>query len=184
MSTLASRGVFLTVTVFFLLFFVLPIWGALRGAFLDAQGGLTFDYLLEVFRNPIYREGLINSFLIAVQTTLGCVLLAVPLAFGYVRYEFPGRGLCNGLLLTPLILPPFVGALGVQAILGQAGALNSLLVLLGLVAPDQPHRLAGGRADGGRGADECAPPLSHRLPECLGGAGQSRSRRWRRRPLT
>ena len=138
MSTLAARGVFLTVTVFFLLFFVLPIWGALRGAFLDAQGGLTFDYLLEVFRNPIYREGLINSFLIAVQTTLGCVLLAVPLAFGYVRYEFPGRGLCNGLLLTPLILPPFVGALGVQAILGQAGALNSLLILLGLVAPDQP----------------------------------------------
>ena len=138
MSTLASRGIFLTVTVFFLLFFVLPIWGALRGAFIDAQGGFTFEYLLEVFRNPIYREGLFNSFLIAVLTTLGCVLLAVPLAFGYVRYEFPGRGLCNGLLLTPLILPPFVGALGVQAILGQAGALNSLLLLLGLAAPDRP----------------------------------------------
>lgn len=138
MSALASRFVFLTVTGFFLLFFVLPIWGTLRSAFLDARGGFTLDYLLEVFRNPLYLDGLLNSFLIAALTTLGCVLLALPLAFAYVRYEFPGRALCNGLLLTPLILPPFVGALGVQAILGQAGALNSLLTLLSLVEPTRP----------------------------------------------
>ena len=35
----------------------------------------------------------------------------------------------TGLLLVPMILPPFVGAIGFQQILGQYGALN---VLLGL----------------------------------------------------
>lgn len=138
MSQALSRVVYLTVTGFFILFFLLPIWGTLQTAFLDARGGLTLDYVLEVFRNPLYREGLVNSTIIAACTTLGCLLVALPLAFAFVRYQFPGRALLNSLLLIPLILPPFVGALGVQAMLGQAGALNSLLMTVGLVRPEQP----------------------------------------------
>lgn len=138
MSQALSRVVYLTVTGFFILFFLLPIWGTLQTAFLDARGGLTVDYVLEVFRNPLYREGLVNSAIIAACTTLGCLLVALPLAFAFVRYRFPGRALLNSLLLIPLILPPFVGALGVQAMLGQAGALNSLLMTLGLVRSEQP----------------------------------------------
>jgi iron(III) transport system permease protein len=138
MSQLLSRTAYLTVTVFFLLFFMLPIWGTLRMAFIDAQGGFTLDFVIEVFRNPVYREGLLNSFSIAALTTLGCLLLALPLAVFYVRYQFPGRSLLNSLLLTPLILPPFVGALGIQAMLGQAGAFNSLLATLGFIRPERP----------------------------------------------
>lgn len=138
MSQALSRAVYLATAVFFVLFFLLPIWGTLHTAFLDARGGPTLDYVLEVFRNPLYREGLENSAMIAVFTTLGCLLVALPLAYAYVRYQFPGRTLLNSLLLIPLILPPFVGALGVQAMLGQAGALNSLLMALGLVRAEQP----------------------------------------------
>lgn len=138
MSPGLSRLVSLTVTVFFLLFFVLPIWGTLQTAFIDARGGFTLDFIGEVFRNPVYREGLVNSFLIAAWTTLGCLVLALPLAVLYVRYEFPGRPVLNSLLLTPLILPPFVGALGVQAMLGQAGAFNSLLAAVGIGNPGRP----------------------------------------------
>ena len=138
MSPTLSRGVYLLVTVFFALFFVLPIWGTLHTAFVDMHGGFTLDYIAEVFRNPLYREGLLNSLFIALLTTLACLLISLPLALGYVRYAFPLRNLLNSLMLTPLILPPFVGALGIQAMLGQAGALNSLLIRLGLQSADQP----------------------------------------------
>lgn len=138
MSQCLGRAVYLAVTVFFLLFFVLPIWGTLRMAFIDARGGFTLDFVIEVFRNPVYRDGLLNSFSIAAFTTLGCLFVALPLAVFYVRYQFPGRSLLNSLLLTPLILPPFVGALGVQAMLGQAGAVNSLLAALGFIRPGHP----------------------------------------------
>ena len=37
-----------------------------------------------------------------------------------------------------MILPPFVGAIGVRQILGQQGALNALLVHLGLQDPAAP----------------------------------------------
>ena len=138
MSDALSRMVFAVVVVFFALFFALPIWGTLRTAFFDAQGVLTLDYILEVFRNPLYLEGLLNAFTIAVFTTLGCLAVGLPLTVIYVRFDFPGKALLNSLVLVPLILPPFVGAIGVQAMLGQAGALNSLLMTLGMMSREHP----------------------------------------------
>ena len=44
-----------------------------------------------------------------------------------VRYEFFGRKLLSGLLLVPLVLPPFVGAIGVRMVLGRYGPLTVLL---------------------------------------------------------
>ena len=102
-----------------------------------------------MFLNELYREGLWNSFIIAVWTTLGALCLALPLAVCYVRFAFPGRALLNSLVLMPLILPPFVGAIGIKTMLGQAGALNSLLINLGLMDALHPtdwlgqHRMLG-----------------------------------------
>lgn len=94
-----------------------------------AEGAFTGRYLAGVFRNPIYAEGLLNSLGIAAGTTLLATLLAIPLAWLAHRYRFPGRALFGALILVPLILPPFVGAIGVMQVLGPYGALNALLGL-------------------------------------------------------
>jgi iron(III) transport system permease protein len=112
--------------LYFTLFFVWPSAETLRGAFVTNDGSLTLAYLLEVFRNPIYLEGLSNAFLLAVASTALAIVLALPLAFLSDRFTFPGKSILSGLVLVPMILPPFVGAIGVKQILGQAGALNSL----------------------------------------------------------
>jgi iron(III) transport system permease protein len=90
-------------------------------------------YLLEIVRNPIYREGLGNAFAIAAVTTLLVLALAVPLALIHDRFDFAGKFLVTPLLLLPMILPPFVGALGFAQVLGRFGAVNSLLTTLGVV---------------------------------------------------
>ncbi|MCE9519444.1 MAG: iron ABC transporter permease [Verrucomicrobia bacterium] len=138
MSRRTSYMVFATMALFFACFFVAPIWTTLRVAFADAHGGFTMDHIWEVFRNPLYREGLWNSFLLGVFSTLGCVLLGLPLALIYTRYDFPGKSAFNSLLLLPMIIPPFVGAIGVRAMMGQAGAFNSLLIKLGLMSAEHP----------------------------------------------
>lgn len=138
MSRAFSMTVFGAMSLFFACFFAFPIWSTVRVAFENTHGGFTMDYVWEVFRNPLYREGLMNSFLIAVWSTLGCLALSLPLALVFTRCEFPGRNLLNSLVLLPMILPPFVGAIGVRAMLGQAGAINSLLMTLGLMRPDAP----------------------------------------------
>lgn len=138
MSPSAARTLFIALLVFFGCFFVWPILTSVVVAFRDVRGGFTMQYVFEVFANALYREGLINSFSMAVWSTLGCLLVAVPLAVIYVKFDFPGKVLLNSLVLTPMILPPFVGAIGVKAILGQMGALNSLLTSVGLMDPNHP----------------------------------------------
>ena len=149
MSKTLSLLIFLGMTAFFACFFAYPIWAALESAFRGPNHKFTLDYVSEVFLNELYREGLWNSFIIAVWTTLGALCLALPLAVCYVRFAFPGRALLNSLVLMPMILPPFVGAIGIKTMLGQAGALNSLLINLGLMDAMHPtdwlgqHRMLG-----------------------------------------
>jgi iron(III) transport system permease protein len=120
---------------FFACFFLWPIGATLSGAFLDADGKFTFEFVAEVFRNRIYLEGLRNAFLLAVASTAVTLAIALPLAFITDRFDFPGKKLLSGLLLVPMILPPFVGAIGVRQMLGQNGALNALLAHLGVCDP-------------------------------------------------
>jgi iron(III) transport system permease protein len=138
MSRHFSILVLVVTGVYFALFFAWPIAETLRGAFITNDGSFTLSYLLEVFRNPIYLEGLSNAFLLAVASTALAIVLALPLAFLSDRFAFPGKGILSGLVLVPMILPPFVGAIGVKQILGQAGALNSLLQAIGLMSPEHP----------------------------------------------
>lgn len=105
---------------------ILPIFMVVRGGFW-VEGKFTLRYLRGVFENPIYAEGLANSLLIAVGTTAVALLLAVPLAWLNHRYEFAGKRVWTAGILVPMILPPFVGAIGLTQILGQYGALNALL---------------------------------------------------------
>ncbi len=118
--------VFLFTLALFGVLFLYPLWRVISGGFF-VGGHFTLEYLRGVFNNPIYAQGLLNSFAIAVGTTTLVVLIAVPLAWIANRYDFAGKGVLGGLLLVPMILPPFVGAIGFQQILGWYGSVNTAL---------------------------------------------------------
>ncbi len=132
MSQNFARLVFAFTLLFFGAFFLWPILQILKGGFIDADGALTFAYLASLLSDPLYLGGLANSFLLAATTTLFALLIALPLAFTTDRFIFPAKGLLGSLILVPMILPPFVGAIGIKQILGQYGALNALLIDLGV----------------------------------------------------
>lgn len=112
------------------LFLLYPISLTLRGAFytdVASRTGFTFDHLLLVFRDPATLHGMLNSLALAAGTTVLSMLIAVPLAVLSTRFAFPLKKTLGALILIPLVLPPFVGAIGVKMILGREGALNALL---------------------------------------------------------
>ncbi len=137
MSKTFAWIVYALTAAFFACFFLWPLGTTLGGAFFDADGKFTFEFVGEVFRNRIYLEGLGNSLLMAIGSTLASLLLAVPLAFVADRYEFPGKKLLTAAILVPMILPPFVGAIGVRQMLGQYGALNAVLTNVGVLDPGE-----------------------------------------------
>ena len=123
---------------------VYPIWLTVRGGLTSVDGGYTLYHVLDVFRDENLRWGLVNALLIATATTLLSIVISMPLALVGARHEFPGKALFGALVLIPLILPPFVGAIGVRHLLGRSGSLNALLSDLGLI--DAPIDVLG---DGG-----------------------------------
>lgn len=108
-----ARIVFAFTVLFFATFFIWPILQILKGGFIDADGRLTFAYLSALLADPVYLGALRNSFLLACATTSIALLIAMPLAFISDRFLFPGKALL-GSPLIPMILPPFVRAIGDQ----------------------------------------------------------------------
>jgi iron(III) transport system permease protein len=132
MSQNFARLVFAITACFFAAFFIWPIIQILKGGFIDADGHFTLAYLGVLLSDPVYLGGLKNSFLLACATTTLALIIALPLAFISDRFLFPGKAFLGSLILIPMILPPFVGAIGIKQIFGQYGALNSLLIALGI----------------------------------------------------
>jgi iron(III) transport system permease protein len=126
-SRTGHRILSLGLYAFFAIFFLWPISRILARGFETRDGGITFAYVNLIFHDPQLVRGMMNAIAIAVVVTVLCLAIALPLGVLSVRYEFPGRGLLGGLMLAPLVLPPFVGAIGVRLLLGRLGPLTVLL---------------------------------------------------------
>ncbi len=127
-----SAGLLALVAGFLLAFLVLPVLLAIGAGFFH-DGRVSTYWIGRVVTNEILVGQLLNGLALACVTTLLCLLLAVPLAAIRTRCEFLGSGVLGALLLVPLILPPFVGALSIRRLLSQAGALNLFLERIGLL---------------------------------------------------
>jgi iron(III) transport system permease protein len=139
-------GVMASVMVLFAIFFVYPAWTIVSEAFWKKGGGFTLSYVFAVFHDPVYLEGLWNAFLLGITSTMVTLMIAFPLALLGHKYDFAGKKILGVLVLVPLILPPFVGAVGVKEMLGVDGAWNALLIDLGWMDAAHPYDwLANGR---------------------------------------
>ncbi len=134
--------VFTVMVIFFAAFFLYPILSTLQEAFI-VKGRFTLSYVEQILQDSYYLEGLKNAFLLGLFSTLLAVAIALPLAVVADRFEFPAKGLLTTLLLVPLVLPPFVGAIGIKQLLGQSGSLNVFLSGLGLMDMNDPYDWLG-----------------------------------------
>jgi iron(III) transport system permease protein len=112
---------------FFAVVLIWPMVWVVRGGFVTRDGHFTLEYLKLIFRDSVLVRGLENATVVGCVVTALTLALSLPLAILSVRYEFPGRRLLGGLLLVPLVLPPFVGAIGMRLVLGRYGPLTMLL---------------------------------------------------------
>jgi iron(III) transport system permease protein len=123
--------------LFFGMFLFYPVSFMLKQAFWQGSS-LTLRYFGLLLASPLQRESIFNSFVIAFLTTGLTTLLTLPLAHLMTRFNFRGKALLSGLLLVPMIMPPFVGAIGLHQLLARFGSLNLVLMDFGILPPDKP----------------------------------------------
>src|SRR6266498_2766184 len=123
-----QAGILLTLLGLLTVFILVPIVRVLWVSLSDGEGGLTLVHFVNFFRRPLFRESLWNSLVAGLLVVFFGSLIAVPLAYLSVRYDFKGKILVNTLSTLPLVIPPFVGAVALQLILGRSGTVNLLLM--------------------------------------------------------
>jgi len=134
---------FLAIMAFFIVFLFYPLAYVFKSAFV-VEGKITLVFFELLFKDTFLTQALTNSLLIGVLTTVSTAAFSLPLAFLCVRYRFPGKRWLQGLLLVPLVMPPFVAAIGLKQIFARYGSFNLLLMKLGLMNPSTPVDWFGG----------------------------------------
>ena len=125
--TLRHAALGIGIALFLTLFLVWPVGSVIGAAFADGDGEFTLGHFASFFGLSLMREAFFNSLAVALLSVAGASLIAVPLAYLTVRFDFRGALLIQTLGVLPLIMPPFVGAVAMQLILGKNGSINLLL---------------------------------------------------------
>jgi putative spermidine/putrescine transport system permease protein len=74
--------------------------------------GFSTQWYEKMVSDPQWRTGFVNSAQVAVLTALVATALGTLAALGIVRGRFPGRSVVNGLVLSPIIVPVIIIAIG------------------------------------------------------------------------
>ena len=126
------RGLFLIPPLLFLLlFYFFPLGRIFLISFFPEESWHQAPPSAYLLGSAIYWHVLWFTFWQATISTLLTLLLALPGAFIYASYTFPGKNLLRTLSTVPFVLPTVVTAAAFRSLLGSHGLLNEWLVQLG-----------------------------------------------------
>ena len=84
--------------------------------------------------DPFYLEMLLRTCGLGMLVTLGCLVVGYPVAYYLARTPSRWRGFALFLVISPLLVSAIVRNIGWFPLLSQSGAVNWLLLKLGLIA--------------------------------------------------
>ncbi|WP_414474675.1 ABC transporter permease [Microvirga sp. M2] len=144
--TASARTIGLLVGIpalFFLAFFLFPMFVVAIASLTDSRGSLTLANYTRILLDQYHWDVLWVTFRIGVLTTVACVLIGYPLAWYLVRIVnwAPWRRVCVILLIVPLFTSNIVRSFGWMVLLGRNGLVNDSFQAMGLI--ERPVRFLG-----------------------------------------
>jgi len=135
-SERAARVALWVFSALVLLFLIAPILVVIPLSFNSEPfftfplAGLSWRWYADLFGNPRWRDSISNSLVVAVATTIIASVLGTLAAQGLSRREMPFRGLLMGVLISPMIVPVVITAVGMYFFFAEIGVLNTFLGLI------------------------------------------------------
>lgn len=121
------HGLWLVPVLFLLIFYFYPL-GTIFSTSLLPEGRLDLSGFVEIITAPFYREIIWFTFYQAVLSTVFTLLIALPSAYVFARFRFPGKALLLSLSTLAFVLPTIVVAAAFRALIGPQGLINQLLM--------------------------------------------------------
>jgi thiamine transport system permease protein len=129
LSRIVRYGLLLVPLIFLLIFFFYPL-GSIFQLSLAPDGNLKLDSFWQIASSRYYRDTLWFTVWQAALSTFLTIALALPSAYIFTRYRFPGKSLLMSLATLPFVLPTVVVAAAFSALIGERGVINDALMNL------------------------------------------------------
>ena len=133
----ACKGVGIGFVSLIYIFLFLPIivivvnsFNATRSKPYMTWKGFTFDWYIKLFENDALLSSFGNTMIIAVVSTLLATIIGTLGAIGMYRYKFKGKGVINGLLYIPVVIPEIVLGISLLTIFSRSGIPRGMLTLI------------------------------------------------------
>jgi len=110
---------------FLIVFFYVPIASILKTGLWN--GGFTLEYIREVLSNDYHRRVIAFTVGQALASTALTLVIGLPGAYLFAKYDFPGKKALKALLTVPFVMPSVMVALGFVLLFGRDGFLTDVL---------------------------------------------------------
>ncbi|WP_415951556.1 ABC transporter permease [Streptomyces sp. KLOTTS4A1] len=117
-------GLLVVPVVFFALFFAYPVSSIVGRGLKEADGSWRFGRFGEVLADPVILDVLWFTTWQALASTALTLLIALPGAYVFARFDFPGKQLLRAVVTVPFVLPTVVVGSAFLALLGRGGLLD------------------------------------------------------------
>lgn len=106
---------------------VIPLSFTGKASFMFPPENWSLRWYENFFTDPGWRDALLTSLRIALLVAVVASALGTAAALALDSKRIPGKGLVNGLLLSPMVVPQIVAAIGVYAVFLQWGLAGTTL---------------------------------------------------------
>lgn len=79
--------------------------------------GFTFDWYIKIWENSSLLDSFGNTIIIAAVSTILATVIGTLGAVGMYKYKFKGKGIIDGLLYIPVVIPEIVLGISLLTIL-------------------------------------------------------------------
>ena len=119
------------------LFLFLPIFVVVTNSFNATTSkpylswkGFTLDWYIKLWSNSSLLESFANTMIIALASTVLSTIIDTLGAVGIYRYKFRGKGVINGFLYIPVVIPEIVIGIALLTIFSNTGVPRGMLTLI------------------------------------------------------
>lgn len=92
--------------------------------------GFTFEWYVKLWDNTSLLESFGNTMIIAIVSTILATVIGTLGAIGMYRYKFKGKGLIDGLLYIPVVIPEIVLGISLLTIFAKVNIPRGMLTLI------------------------------------------------------
>lgn len=92
--------------------------------------GFTFDWYVKLFDNASLLQSFGNTMIVALASTLLATVVGTLGAVGMYKYKFRGKGIIDGLLYIPVVIPEIVLGISLLTLFSNANIPRGMLTLI------------------------------------------------------